>query len=216
MRVDTVPLPLRPLLAIYGYGLAGALALLYLVQRPTIRVVIGGASHLTPGRNYIFCLWHDTISLLFQSSVPRFPAPLRAAPHAWMQHPLWYMKPIHLFLRGIGVDHIVLGSTGHEGRSAADALVALLRDGYATVVLPDGPAGPPRELKKGILHLAAQSGVPIVPLRLSASRSYRAWTWDRKIQALPGTTLRITIGEPLTVTDATLQDAARVLTLALG
>ncbi len=215
MRVDTAPLPLRPLLAVYGYGLAGALALHYLVQRPTIRVIISGAPGLE-SRNYIFCLWHEAISLLFQSSVLRFPQPLRAAPHAWMQHPLWYMKPIHAFIRCIGVRRIVLGSTGHAGRAAADALVVLLRAGYSTVVLPDGPAGPPRALRKGVLHLAAQSGVPIVPLRLSATRSYRARGWDRKIQALPFATLRIAIGEPLCVSDATLADAARTLTETLG
>ncbi|MDH3495144.1 MAG: hypothetical protein OER21_00060 [Gemmatimonadota bacterium] len=215
MRVDTVPLPLRPLLAVYGYGLAGVFALYYLAQRPTIRVVVSGAPRLE-SRNYIFCLWHEAISLLFQSSVPRFPRPLRAAPQAWMQHPLWYMKPIHAFIRGIGVRKIVLGSTGHGGRPAADALVVLLRAGYSTVVLPDGPAGPARELKKGVLHLAAQSGVPIVPLRLFASRSYRARTWDRKIQALPFATLRIAIGEPLSVADDTLAPAARTLTAALG
>jgi lysophospholipid acyltransferase (LPLAT)-like uncharacterized protein len=192
------------------------LALYYLVQRPTMRVVIEGEAHLTPGANYVFCHWHEAISLLFQASVPRLPPSLRAAPHAWMQHPLWYMKPIHGFLRLIGVREIVLGSTGHDGRGAAEALVDLLRAGYSTVVLPDGPAGPPRELKKGVLHIAVQAGVPVVPLRVSASRSYRARTWDRKLQALPFSTLTISIGAPITVTDTNPAESASTLTAALG
>lgn len=216
LRVDAVPVPLRPFLGLYGYAGAAALFMYYLVQRPTTRVIVDGATQLSPSGNYIFCQWHDSISLGFQMSVPRLPRILRGAPHAWMQHPLWYMKPIHLFLRIIGVRSIVLGSTGHEGRSAADALVDLLRAGYSTVILPDGPAGPRRELKKGVLHIAAQSGVPIVPLRLSASRYYRAPSWDRKYQALPFSILRLSIGRPIIVTDSALVEAARALTAALG
>lgn len=216
MRVDTVPIPLRPLLSLYGHGVATALALHYLVQRPTMRVVLDGQAHLTPGAHYVFCHWHEAISLLFQASLPRLPRSLRGAPHAWMQHPLWYMKPIHCFLRMIGVREIVLGSTGHDGRGAADALVDLLRAGYSTLILPDGPAGPPRELKKGVLHVARQARIPIVPLRLRASRCYRARTWDRKLQALPFSTLRISIGAPITVIEAGFAEAADTLTAALG
>jgi len=215
-RVDTASFPQRPLIDLYGHVGAAALALYYLAQRASIRVVVHGETELSHGTNYIFCHWHDCIPLLFQASVPRLPRSLRGALHAWMQHPLWYMKPIHLFLGIIGVQEIVLGSTGHEGRSAADALVGLLRAGYSTVMFPDGPAGPPHEIKKGIFHVALQSGVPIVPLRLSASRCYRLPTWDRKIQALPFSTLRLSIGTPIVVRDAAFDEVAGALTAALG
>jgi lysophospholipid acyltransferase (LPLAT)-like uncharacterized protein len=216
MRVDALPPSFKPLVALYGYGAAAALASYYLVQRPTIRVAVHGGDHVAAGANAIFCHWHEAVSLFFQANVPRMRRAFREAPQAWMQHPLWHMKPIHLFLRGIGVREIVLGSTGHAGRSAADGLVALLRAGYSTVILPDGPAGPPRQLKKGVLHIACQSGVPIVPLRLSASRCFRAATWDRKIQAVPFSTIRITVGAPIRVTEDGFDEAAEALIAALG
>jgi lysophospholipid acyltransferase (LPLAT)-like uncharacterized protein len=216
MRVDALPLFLKPVVALYGCGAAAALGSYYLLQRPTIRVVIHGGDHVAGGANYIFCHWHETVSLFFQANVPRMRRTFRGGPQAWMQHPLWYMKPIHLFLRSIGVREIVLGSTGHAGRSAADGLVALLRAGYSTVILPDGPAGPPRQLKKGVLHIACQSGTPIVPLRLSASRSFRAATWDRKFQALPFSTIRITIGTPIRVAEDAFDESAEALLAALG
>jgi hypothetical protein len=56
-----------------------------------------------------------------------------------MQHPFWFMKPVHLFLRFIGIERIILGSTGHHGQEAADELVTCLRKGCSTVLLPDGP-----------------------------------------------------------------------------
>lgn len=216
MRVDAVPLLLQPLIGLYGVTGAVGLALYYYLQRPTMRVRIEGEQHLAGGRNYIFCHWHEVVSLGFQISVPRLPPVLRGAPHAWLQHPLWYMKPIHLHLRAIGVDRIVLGSTGHGGRPGAEALVELLRQGYSTVILPDGPVGPRRVLKKGVLHIARQSGVPIVPLRFHASCCYAAPTWDRKIQALPFATIRLSIGTPLWVRDTVDDELAARLSAALG
>ena len=53
-----------------------------------------------------------------------------------MQHPLWYMKPIHVVLGCIGVERIVLGSTGYHGREAARTLVEYLRAGYSTALSP--------------------------------------------------------------------------------
>ena len=216
MRVDDAPRLLRLPILLYGYAAAAALRSAFLAPRPTIRVRIQGGQRLQPTAPYIFCHWHEAISLLFQASVPRLPPALHGAPHAWMQHPLWHMKAIHLFLRGIGVEQIVLGSTGHDGRSAADALVRWVLAGYSTVVLPDGPAGPPRALKHGVLHIAAQSGAPIVPLRLSASRCVRLPTWDRKVYALPFATIRIAIGTPITVSTRSPEACAAQLIAALG
>lgn len=216
MRTDGVPAVLRPPVLLYGYAAAAGMTALFLVPRPTIRMRVEGARHLRPGTPYIFCHWHEAIPLFFQANVPRLLPPFRGAPQAWMQHPLWFMKPIHLFLRWIGVRAIVLGSAGHDGRSAADTLVALLKSGHSTVMFPDGPAGPPHVLKKGVLHMAAQSGVPIVPLRLRTSHCLRLPTWDRKIWALPFSTIRLTIGEPLMVDARSPEASAQALVTALG
>ena len=59
--------------------------------------------------------------------------------YAFMQHPTWYMKPCHVLLGSMGVEKIILASTGHFGRKAADELVEYLKRGYSTVVMPDGP-----------------------------------------------------------------------------
>jgi lysophospholipid acyltransferase (LPLAT)-like uncharacterized protein len=79
------------------------------------------------------------------------------------------MKPIHVLLRLMGVKKIIMGSSGHSGREAAEQLVYHLRQGCSTVLNPDGPNGPAFALKKGILHLSLKSRVPVVALRLSSS-----------------------------------------------
>ena len=215
-RVDTLPGSLKPLVHLYGYGLGLLMFAYYAAQRLTVRVRIDGAGHLDPEANYIFCHWHSTIPLAFQCSIPHLPRALAARPHAWMQHPLWYMKPIHVLLRLIGVRKIVLGSTGHDGRRAADELVRRLQAGYSTWLFPDGPAGPPRVIKRGILHIAAQSEVPIVPLRLRASRCVRTHTWDRKQFAVPLSTIWVRIGVPIPVAERALERVEQELYSGLG
>ena len=106
---------------------------------------------------------------------------------------------------------ICLGSSGEEGRNAADALTELVKEGSSTVITPDGPKGPPQVLKKGVLHIAAGSGVPVVPVRLSASPSIRLKTWDGKWLPLPFSRIVVTFAAPIEVTSENLDEAAREL-----
>jgi lysophospholipid acyltransferase (LPLAT)-like uncharacterized protein len=215
-RVNTVPLLLRPVFYLYGYGLGLFLYAFYSIQRLTIGVQVEGRDNLVDGFNYIFCHWHESVGLSLQCSIPRLPSFLCDRPHVWMQHPAWYMKPIHVFLELIGVKKLVLGSSGHDGRKAADDLVGYLQSGYSTVLLPDGPNGPPKVLKRGILHIALQSHVAIVPLRIVASRFLVIKTWDLKQVPLPFSKVRIYIGRPIPVSESTLEHAEHQLCGDLG
>ena len=94
--------------------------------------------------------------------------------------------------------------------------MSYLKKGYSTFVTPDGPNGPARTLKKGVLHMAVQSGVPILPVRVSANRCYRTESWDRKMQPLPFSTIHVAVGIPIAVTTSTLDESMEALTDALG
>ena len=168
-RVDNIPFALRPIFHLYGYGVGILLFMVLLFLRIAIRVEITGQENLRGHSNHIFCLWHSFVPLSFLSTMPSIPRFLDRGSHAFMQHPSWYMKPIHVLLRLMGVETIILGSTGHSGREAADQLVEHLRHGYSTVLNPDGPQGPAFILKKGIIHISLQSRFPIVALQFSAS-----------------------------------------------
>jgi hypothetical protein len=74
---------------------------------------------------------------------------------------------------------IAFGIIRRGRRKAANRLAALVRDGYSTTISPDGPYGP-AVLKKGVLHVALQSGVRIVPLTISSSRFISWPSWDSK------------------------------------
>jgi lysophospholipid acyltransferase (LPLAT)-like uncharacterized protein len=126
------------------------------------------------------------------------------------------MKPIHVLLRLMGVKKIVLGSTGHSGRDAADLVLEYLRLGYSTVINPDGPYGPPFVLKKGILYLSMESNVPIVPLSFSSSDYRELNTWDRKKFTRLFSKIEMKIGEPIYVTSDNFEYAQELLAEEMG
>ena len=215
-QVDKVPIIIRPQFYLYGYGLGLLLFFFLLILKVTTKVKISGREKLRKDSNHIFCLWHSFVPLALISAIPFIPAILDRTPQAWMQHPVWYMKPIHVLLRLMGVKKIILGSTGHSGRDAAELLADNLREGYSTVLNPDGPHGPAFVVKKGILHLSLKSGVPVVALRFSSSSFHELKTWDRKKFACPFSTIEIKFGTPIHVTNDNFEYAHDLIERELG
>jgi lysophospholipid acyltransferase (LPLAT)-like uncharacterized protein len=215
-RVDKVPIVIRPQFFLYGYGLGVLLFFYLLILRVTTKVKVVGREKLVKNSNHIFSMWHSFVPLGLTSATPTISRILDRAPQAWMQHPIWYMKPIHVLLRLMGVKKIILGSSGHSGHDAAELLVDYLRIGYSTVINPDGPNGPAFVLKKGILHLSLKSNVPIVPLRLSSSSFRELKTWDRKKFARLFSTIEMNIGEPIYVTSENFEHAHELLAGKMG
>lgn len=208
-RVDNVPIRLQVAFYLYGYFFALVLFIYALIIHYTCTIEISGQYHLDYRQNYIFCHWHCFIPLY--GSVF-----MKNRSHVWMQHPLCYMKPIHLFLRLIGVKKIILGSTGHSGRQAAIELVEYLKKGYSTVLLPDGPNGPPFVAKKGMLHISRQSHVPIVPLQFKVSKVYEGKGWDRKKWPIPFSKIKVQIGEPIYISQTDLDEVYTYVIKGLG
>ena len=122
------------------------------------------------------------------------------------------MKPIHVLLSCIAIQKIIFGSSGHGGKDAADKLVSYLKEGYSTVINPDGPAGPEKVLKKGVLYVAQASGVPVVPLKINVGWALNLPTWDHKKIPLPFTTIEVIYEKPILVTEENLESAEKYIT----
>ncbi len=215
-RVDDIPFLLRPLLLIFGYGMGILLFLYIILSRLTIKVNVTGKENLDLHPNHIYCLWHCYDPVAFQCSAPSISNFLDRNSFAMMQHPAIYMKPIHVLLRMMRINKLVMGSTGNDGRKAADQLVKLLREGYSTIINPDGPYGPPFELKKGVLHLSLQSNVPIVPLKFKSSKFLEMNSWDRKKFALPFRKVEVVIGKPIQISESNFEKIQEDLILRLS
>jgi hypothetical protein len=72
----------------------------------------------------------------------------------------------------------VRGSSSGGGASGLRALSRVLAGGESVIVVPDGPRGPREILKPGVVVLARQSQVPIVPVTVGAAREWRLGSWD--------------------------------------
>jgi len=93
---------------------------------------------------------------------------------------------------------------GSSTRGAARALLGAvreLRSGYAVACTPDGPRGPRREMKPGVVAAAQRGGAVVVPLHAEADRAWRLDSWDRFMIPKPGARVRIRYGRPFEVAE---------------
>jgi lysophospholipid acyltransferase (LPLAT)-like uncharacterized protein len=93
----------------------------------------------------------------------------------------------------------VRGSSTRGGARALLAAVRELQDGRSIAFTPDGPRGPRRELKPGVILAAQRGGGVIVPVHAEADRAWRLHSWDRFMIPQPLARVLITYGRPFTV-----------------
>jgi lysophospholipid acyltransferase (LPLAT)-like uncharacterized protein len=91
------------------------------------------------------------------------------------------------------------GSSTRGGTRALLGAVRELRAGRAVAFTPDGPRGPRREMKPGVIAAAQRGGAPIVPLHAEADRAWRLHSWDRFMIPKPGARVWITYEHPFEV-----------------
>ncbi len=77
------------------------------------------------------------------------------------------------------------GRNDKGGAGALRSLLALLRAGKIVALTPDGPRGPRRVMQPGAAHLAAISGMPVVPIAAICHPGWRIRSWDRMLLPLP-------------------------------
>jgi len=171
------------------YFAAGA-ALLIRSWMSTIRVRVATADgRIHPadpasGR-FVYAFWHE--SLL---------APLATRPKIRVlisQHTDGEVIAQICQRLGIGV---IRGSTARGG---SQALLEMIREAGESThlgITPDGPRGPRRELKPGIIMVASQTGLPIVPVGVGFVRAWRFQSWDRFALPWLGSTVVGVLGEP--------------------
>jgi len=159
---------------------------------------------LAQGTGFILITWHGSLMM---------------TPVGWPGP-----KPLHVLVSRHGdgelVAHamtrfgmvMVRGSTHREdrdqdkgGAAAMRKLVALLKDGQAVALTPDGPRGPARSLSGGVVTLARLSGAPILPVTILTARHRLLRSWDHFRVALPFSKGAMVFGEPIIV-DRLLDD----------
>jgi len=163
------------------------------------------------GKNLIYAFWHGRQFLLFHTHRDsNIVIPASESRDGEIQAGI-----IGRF--GFGV---VRGSSKRKGAQAFMGLMKALRNGKSIALAVDGPRGPIYEVKQGITSLAGKLGKPIVPVVMSAKRSWvLEKTWDKYMLPKPFTECVIMYGEPIMVNgtgEDELENKRQELTAALN
>lgn len=105
----------------------------------------------------------------------------------------------------------VRGSSSRGGARALVAMIRALSDGSVGAHIVDGPRGPARRVKPGLVALARRSGAAIVPVCLAARWRYVAPSWDRFHVPYPFSRVEIRIGPVVEVASSASPEEDAVL-----
>ena len=207
--VQNAPFPIKQFNQLYGLIVGGLMFLVFLLIRLSQRVEYVGEENFNSSPNHIYAFWHDNLPLHFTVNLRM------KKPQIWLQHPMLFMKPIHVMIKLMGLTEMAYGSSGNKGKAALERVNTQLRNGYSTMINPDGPAGPIKKLKVGVLIMAKETGVPIIPITMDASPKWVMNTWDKKKQPLPFSKIRIEYHEPIYIrgnfNDSDIQNLEKIL-----
>jgi lysophospholipid acyltransferase (LPLAT)-like uncharacterized protein len=93
--------------------------------------------------------------------------------------------------------HTIRGSSSRGGVRSLLKLVRVLKNEGDVIIIADGPRGPARECKPGVITLAKRSGMPIIPTAVLVSRFKRVNSWDRTIIPYPFSTFTMIHADPI-------------------
>ncbi|ABW68805.1 lysophospholipid acyltransferase family protein [Desulfosudis oleivorans] len=104
--------------------------------------------------------------------------------------------------RRFGYD-VVRGSSSQGGRTALLNMVSYMKTSPVQMICGtpvDGPRGPGRKMKKGMLILARDAGAFFVPMACSGKRVFTLHkAWDKTILPKPFATMVLTFGTPIKI-----------------
>jgi lysophospholipid acyltransferase (LPLAT)-like uncharacterized protein len=102
------------------------------------------------------------------------------------------------FARTLGY-RTIQGSSTRGGVKALRGAIRALEEGVSIGLTPDGPRGPRRVVKPGVVAAAGRGGAPIVPVHAESKPAWRAKSWDRFLVPPPFARVRLAYGEPFTL-----------------
>ncbi len=170
-------------------------ALFLTIRIQVVPDVPGFSPHAEPDEQHrsLFCVWHDAILAAIFCGKPVNVAALVSQNYDG--------TVIADVLDAVGIQP-VRGSSSRGGAAAIRQMFDLAERKHL-VIATDGPRGPRRVVKDGIVYLASQSGRPIVPTTLACWWAWRPrGRWTDMVIPLPlgrivvlgGTPIRIPAG----------------------
>jgi lysophospholipid acyltransferase (LPLAT)-like uncharacterized protein len=186
------PVPLAPLARLFGRAMAAYARLVAATARPVGPPVTQD--------QVVFAIWHEA-NLAAMSAALRLRHNSRVVSFSTRGFRGLVMNTM---LASLGGGFVALpdegsATRGEAGRLSLD-LARIGREGDSVVVSCDGPLGPYRVAKPGVLLVARESGLPIQPWAVAIRPALRLrGRWDRQLLPLPFCRIRIEEGEQIRV-----------------
>ncbi len=207
--IDKVPFWVTPFYYPIAFILGGILYLYWLLIKKTCKIDIKGYEHIEQNPSHIIAVWHRNGTCYWITRKT-------GKGYVELAHPIWKMLYPILVMRWSGAK-VILGSTGHSGRDAANRIVKELKDGKSTAIAVDGPSGPIFKVKKGVLHMSEQSQRPIIPIVITGNHFFQLnHNWDKKRVPFPYSKIQIIFKDPIQVMRDNFEDSLNLLDKALG
>lgn len=156
----------------------------------TLRVRHVRARNIDDSPRYILAFWHECI---LQSLHSRWRKPTTAVISRSKDGEI-VARVLHLF----GAE-TARGSSTRGGEVALREVLRDVRAGKNIALTPDGPKGPRRVVKDGVVYIAQVSGLPVVPFYFTSKRKKRLRSWDQQIVPIPFSKAIFLYGEPMLV-----------------
>jgi lysophospholipid acyltransferase (LPLAT)-like uncharacterized protein len=156
----------------------------------TLRVRHVRAHHIDEAPRYIIAFWHECV---LQSLHARWRKPTTAIISRSKDGEI-----VAGVLHRYGAE-TARGSSTRGGEVALREVLRDIRAGKNIAVTPDGPKGPRRVVKEGVVYIAQVSGLPVVPFYFTASNKKRLRSWDQQIFPIPLSRAIFIYGAPILV-----------------
>ena len=182
----------RFLIRLAARSLSAGIRLLFRTLDLDVRLQVPGISPYveTGDERFIYCVWHDSIL------GPTFGGPQTHVAALTSQHTDGTL--VADLLESVGITPI-RGSSSRGGARAVKQMMEAARN-HHIVIATDGPRGPRREVKDGIVYLAAQTGRAVIPVTFAARSCWRPrGKWTDLIVPKPFAQSVMLAGEPIRV-----------------
>tara|TARA_Y100001970_G_C14219979_1_gene852049 strand:- start:139 stop:810 length:672 start_codon:yes stop_codon:yes gene_type:complete len=102
--------------------------------------------------------------------------------------------------------HFNLKNISIEAKNKSPSLrkiFKILKNGHYLGITPDGPRGPNRKVSEGIIKIAINSQVPIIPLGFASSNNFHLKSWDSFLITYPFSKCNFVWGDPIIIPSTT-------------
>ncbi|OIQ20518.1 MAG: hypothetical protein BM556_00825 [Bacteriovorax sp. MedPE-SWde] len=161
---------------------------------------LNNAKKLGPNGNYLLGVWHQNLLHGIMAQIGQR--------HVCIVSKSKDADPVNYTLECLG-QKVVRGSSKNKagvdkgGKAAKEEMITELSSGLPGAVTIDGPKGPAREVKPGIVDMARKSQTPLIPF-IPVPESYWSFkSWDRFKLPKPFSRIVVYYGEPIIVTNKT-------------